>query len=62
MKCPHCGELIDDREMARYLAAKGGRKGKRRLDPEEARRMQKLAAEAKRRNRERKQGGRVTWR
>jgi hypothetical protein len=48
MKCPHCGELINDRELAHYLAAKGGRKGKRRLDPKEARRMQRLSAQAKR--------------
>jgi hypothetical protein len=26
MKCPHCGENIPEKEIARHLAARGGRK------------------------------------
>ena len=29
MHCPHCSHEIDDQDLARYLAAKGGAKGGR---------------------------------
>ena len=39
MNCPHCHAEIPDAEIARYLAAKGGRRSKRVLTSEAARAM-----------------------
>ena len=39
MICPHCAAELPDEELARYLAAKGGRKSKRALTAEQARAM-----------------------
>jgi hypothetical protein len=33
MICPHCNQEIDDKEIARHLASKGGRKGGRSTSP-----------------------------
>lgn len=40
MKCPHCEQEIDDALLAKHLAAKGGRSGKREITPEQQRKMQ----------------------
>ncbi len=48
MNCPHCHKPIDDTALAAHLAAKGGRKSKRTITPEQRRKMQE-AKEAKRR-------------
>lgn len=47
MKCPHCGEKISDKVIAKHLASKGGSKSRRVLTPEQARKMVE-AREAKR--------------
>jgi len=39
MKCPHCGKTINLKKAARELASKGGRKSRRSLSPEDARKM-----------------------
>ncbi len=39
MKCPHCGKNISDKEIAKHLASKGGRKSKRTLTKEQAQEM-----------------------
>lgn len=36
MKCRRCGAKINDKEIARYLAAKGGRRSKRTLTRDQA--------------------------
>ncbi len=41
MKCPHCGKEIDNVQIARYLAAKGGKLSKRTITPEQQAKMQK---------------------
>lgn len=47
MKCPHCGKQINvGKQMAKW-GAKGGKKSKRVLTPEQARKMVE-AREAKR--------------
>lgn len=40
MDCPHCKKTIDDKMIAKYLAAKGGSKGKRLISPEAQAKMQ----------------------
>ena len=47
MKCPHCKKEIPDAEIARHLAAKGGRKSRGTITPEQQARMQ-AAKKAKR--------------
>ena len=39
MNCPHCDREIPDEEIARHLAAKGGRRSKRVLTSKAARAM-----------------------
>jgi hypothetical protein len=39
MICPHCGKKIDPKMIARHFASIGGRKSKRALTSEEAKRM-----------------------
>lgn len=39
MECPKCGNKISDKIVARHLASKGGRKSRRVLTPEQARKM-----------------------
>lgn len=39
MICPHCGKEIDHKMIARHFASIGGRKSKRKLTSEEAKRM-----------------------
>lgn len=39
MKCPHCGREINDDDVSKYLASKGGRKSKRTLTKEQAQEM-----------------------
>lgn len=41
MKCPHCSCHIDDKKIAKHLAAKGGSKSKRKITPEQQIKMQK---------------------
>ena len=40
MDCPHCKTTIDDKIIAKYLAAKGGSKGKRKISKEAQVKMQ----------------------
>jgi len=40
MKCPKCGKEIPDDELAKHLAAKGGRKSKRTISAEDQKKMQ----------------------
>lgn len=46
--CPHCDRAIDETDMARHLAGKGGRKSRRKLSTAAARDMAKRSAEARR--------------
>lgn len=39
MNCPKCGNTISDKEIAKHLASKGGKKSRRSLSPEDARKM-----------------------
>jgi hypothetical protein len=39
MKCPKCGYAISEKKIAADLGAKGGRKSRRSLSPEQARAM-----------------------
>ncbi len=48
MKCPHCKKDIPDADVARHLAAKGGRKSRNTITPEAQKKMQ--AAKAAKRN------------
>ncbi len=41
MKCSHCKTEINDKEIARYLASKGGKLSKRTITPEQQAKMQK---------------------
>ena len=53
MKCPHCGQEIDDKDLARYLAAKGGRaSGERKRRDVDYRALARKAVEARRKKRE----------
>lgn len=45
MLCPHCGKEIDDREIARHWAAKGGRT----VSPEKREQLRKNLAKARER-------------
>jgi len=56
MKCPHCGKDIKDSVVMSAAGAIQGRRGRRKLSPEQAREMQLKAAEARRRNREGREG------
>jgi len=40
MICPHCNRDISDKEIAKHLAAKGGRKSKRVITEEQQVKMQ----------------------
>jgi adenine-specific DNA methylase len=42
MKCPHCGKEISDKEIARHLAKKGGKKSRRVLTKEQAQEMNRI--------------------
>lgn len=46
MKCPHCTQEIDDALLAKYLAAKGGKVGKREITPEQQAKMQEARKKA----------------
>ena len=45
MKCPHCRKELPDADIARHLAAKGGRKSRRVITPDQQRAMQAARAE-----------------
>ena len=47
MKCPHCGKEIPDKEIARHLAKKGGKKSRRVLTTEQAKAMNRKREEKK---------------
>lgn len=40
MICPHCKNDIPDTAVAKHLAAKGGRKSKSKITPEQQAKMQ----------------------
>ena len=40
MRCPHCDKDIPDKDLAKHLAAKGGRKSRGTITPEQQRKMQ----------------------
>jgi len=40
MICPHCHKNIPDATVAKHLAAKGGKAGKRKITPEQQAAMQ----------------------
>jgi hypothetical protein len=40
MICPHCKKDIPDAAIARHLASKGGKAGKRTISPKQQRAMQ----------------------
>jgi hypothetical protein len=40
MICPHCQQDIPDSAVAKHLAAKGGRKSRRKITPEQQAKMQ----------------------
>jgi len=48
MKCPYCSHEITDKLIAHYLASKGGKKSKRVLTPEQARKMVEAREKKKR--------------
>ena len=54
MKCPHCQREIDDTDIARHLASKGGlsRKTKYRPSRRKAQEMARRAHAARKKNRE----------
>jgi len=39
MKCPRCGYRISSKKIAAEIGARGGRKSRRTLSPEQARKM-----------------------
>jgi hypothetical protein len=45
MICPHCNTEIDDKLLSQHLGGKGGRKSRRVLSPEEAKRIAKCKKE-----------------
>ena len=46
MICPHCKKDIDDSAVAKHLAAKGGRKSRRTITPEQQAKMQEWRKKA----------------
>jgi len=40
MICPHCKKDIPDSAVAKHLAAKGGKAGKRTITPDQQKKMQ----------------------
>lgn len=40
MICPHCQKDIPDATVAKHLAAKGGRKSRRTITPEQQKKLQ----------------------
>jgi hypothetical protein len=40
MICPHCQQDIPDSAVAKHLAAKGGRKSRRKITPEQQAKLQ----------------------
>ena len=40
MNCPHCKKEIDDKEITKHFAAIGGSKSKRKINPEQQKKMQ----------------------
>ncbi len=50
MKCPYCGKEISSQEIGKHLGSIGGKKSKRVLTPEQARKMVE-AREKKRKER-----------
>ena len=57
MKCPHCQKKIDDKTLLAHAGAAGGRKSRRKLSPEDAKRMQAKSVETRRKNREKASNG-----
>ena len=39
MICPHCNTDISDKLIGKHLASKGGKKSRRKLTPEDAKKM-----------------------
>lgn len=54
MKCPHCGKDIPDKLVVETAASINGRRSRRALAPEEARRLAELSHQARRDKKARK--------